>query len=82
MVTVLKNFEKWKQFLDERVDQARSAGMSDETIAKLAVQIGEFLADKVDPENDQERVLKQLWDAADDAERKTLAKLMIKLVES
>ncbi|GAB2722413.1 DUF3243 domain-containing protein [Paenibacillus thermoaerophilus] len=81
MATVLKNFQKWKEFLNDRIDQARGAGMSDETIAKMAVQIGEFLADKVDPENAEERLLKELWDAGDQAERQTLAKLMIKLVD-
>ena len=43
MATVLKVFDKWKEFLAERVSQAGHAGMSDETISKLAFQIGEFL---------------------------------------
>lgn len=81
MTTVLTNFEKWKQFLGERVEQAEKTGMKDETMAKLAVQIGEFLSDKVDPENKEERILKELWDIADQEEKKTLARLMIKLVQ-
>lgn len=80
MATVLKSFEKWKQFLAERVGQAEQAGMSEETISKLAFQIGEFLADKVDPENKEERVLKELWDVGNDEERKTIARLMIRWV--
>jgi predicted metal-binding transcription factor (methanogenesis marker protein 9) len=82
MATVLKNFERWKQFLSERVEQARKAGMSDETISTLASQLGEFLADKVDPENKEERVLKELWDVADESERKVIARLMVKLVSN
>jgi len=81
MATVLKVFDKWKEFLAERVSQAERAGMSEETISKLAFQIGEFLSDKVDPENVQERVLKELWDAGSDEEKKTLARLMVKLVD-
>lgn len=80
MATVLKVFDRWKQFLNERVDQAEKAGMKDETINKLAFQIGEFLSDKVDPENNEERVLKELWDVADEQEKRTIAKLMVKLV--
>lgn len=80
MATVLKVFDRWKQFLNERIEQAEKAGMKDETINKLAFQIGEFLSDKVDPENNEERVLKELWDVADEQERKTIAKLMVKLV--
>ncbi|MDF2961748.1 MAG: hypothetical protein K0S39_3483 [Paenibacillus sp.] len=80
MATVLKVFDRWKEFLNERVQQAEQAGMKDETINKLAVQIGEFLADKVDPENKEERVLKELWDVADQNEKQTIARLMVKLV--
>ncbi|MCR8630743.1 MULTISPECIES: DUF3243 domain-containing protein [Paenibacillus] len=80
MATVLKVFDRWKEFLNERVQQAENAGMKDETINKLAVQIGEFLSDKVDPENQEERVLKELWDVADENEKKTIARLMVKLV--
>ncbi|MFE5319534.1 DUF3243 domain-containing protein [Paenibacillus sp. NPDC056579] len=80
MATALKVFDRWKEFLGERVNQAEKSGMSEETISKLAFQIGEFLSDKVDPENNEERVLKDLWDVADEQERKTMAKLMVKLV--
>jgi hypothetical protein len=82
MATVLKVFERWKEFLGERVEQAEHAGMSDETVTKLAFQIGEFLSDKVDPENKEERILKELWDSGDEQERKVLAKLMVKLVKN
>jgi hypothetical protein len=78
--TVLSVFDKWKQFLNERVDQAEKAGMSDEIITKLAVQIGDFLANRIDPENKEERVLKELWDVGTEEERKVIARLMIKLV--
>lgn len=79
--TVLETFEKWKKFLAERVEQAKKAGMSEETISKLAFQIGEFLDEKVDPKNTEERLLKQLWDLGDVEERKTIARLMVKLVD-
>jgi hypothetical protein len=81
MATVLKVFDKWKEFLAERVTQAERAGMSDETLSKIAFQIGDFLSDKVDPENAEERVLKELWDAGNEEERRTIAKLMVKLVD-
>lgn len=80
MPTVLDTFEKWKQFLADRVQNAQSAGMTEDTIAKLAFEIGEFLEEKVDPKNEQQRVLKDLWDVGNEEERKTLARLMVKLV--
>lgn len=81
MNTVLETFEKWKTFLAERVNQAQAIGMSDETISQLAFQIGEFLDQKVDPQNNEERLLKDLWDVGTEEERKTLARLMVKLVD-
>jgi hypothetical protein len=81
MATTLKSFDKWKEFLGERVSQAEKVGMSEETVSKLAFQIGGFLQDKIDPENKEERVLKELWDVGNEEERKTLARLMVKLVK-
>jgi hypothetical protein len=81
MATVLQSFEKWKHFLSERVDKAERAGMSDEMITKLAFQIGEFLADRIDPENKEERMLQELWKVGNEEERKTIARLMVKLVD-
>jgi hypothetical protein len=81
MSTVLSNFATWKHFLAERVEQAKKIGMTEETIVSLAFEIGTFLEEKVDPKNEEERVLKELWDAGDEAERKTLACLMVKLVQ-
>lgn len=81
MSTVLTNFETWKHFLADRIAQAKKMGLGEDTIANLAYEIGSFLDEKVDPKNDEERVLKQLWDVGDEAERKSIAKMMVKLAE-
>jgi hypothetical protein len=81
MSTMLSNFDTWKKFLSERVKAAKNLGMSEVTISKLAFEIGQFLDAKVDPKNDEERVLKELWDVADDSERHTIARMMVKLAE-
>lgn len=81
MSTVLTNFETWKHFLQDRVSQAKTMGLTEETISNLAFEIGSFLDEKVDPKNDEESVLKQLWDVGDQEDRKTIARLMVKLVE-
>lgn len=81
MSTVLSNFETWKHFLADRVSQAKKMGLNDDTIANLAYEIGSFLDEKVDPKNDEERVLKELWDVGDESDRKSIAKMMVKLAE-
>jgi len=79
--TVLKNFDTWKKFLGERVKHAENAGFSEDAIANLAYEIGGFLEDKVDPQNDSNRALKELWDVGDESERKAIARLMVKLAK-
>jgi hypothetical protein len=81
MSTVLNNFDTWKKFLGDRVAAAKRLGMDEDAMGKLAYEIGEFLDQRVDPKNDEQRVLKELWDAGDESERKTMANLMIKLAQ-
>ncbi|UHA73874.1 DUF3243 domain-containing protein [Paenibacillus sp. 481] len=81
MTSVLRSFDTWKKFLGERVQNAKGLGMSEETISKLAYEIGSFLDEKVNPENPQERTLKELWDVGSEDERKTIARLMVKLAD-
>ncbi|MEO3945033.1 DUF3243 domain-containing protein [Gorillibacterium sp. CAU 1737] len=79
MATVLKSFEKWQTFLGNRISEAERLGVNDQTIIKLATEIGGYLSDKIDPENVEERLLKNMWDAADENERKSIASIMFKL---
>lgn len=81
MSSVLKNYDGWKKFLGDRVKNAKTLGMSEETISKLAYEIGSFLDEKIDPQNTQERTIKELWDVGDESDRKTIAKLMVRLAE-
>ncbi|SDT47309.1 Protein of unknown function [Paenibacillaceae bacterium GAS479] len=80
MSTVLSNFDSWKEFLAERLEQGKKLGLSEEAIGNLAYEIGSFLDEKVDPKNEEQRVLKEIWDVGDENERKTIARLMVKLV--
>ncbi len=48
-------------------------------MSEVAFQIGDYLAKNVDPKNEQERVLADLWRAADEKEQHVLANLMSRL---
>lgn len=79
-MSVLSNFDQWKEFLGDRVDQAIEAGMASEKIQNVAYRVGEYLADKVDPKNEQERLLQQLWEVGGEEDRHALARMMVGLV--
>lgn len=80
-MSVLENFKNWKEFLSNRVEQAERAGMSDETMENIAVEIGDYLSKHVSTENKEQQILKDLWEVADKEEQKVIASLMIKLVK-
>ncbi|WP_195573281.1 DUF3243 domain-containing protein [Paenibacillus sp. 1001270B_150601_E10] len=81
MASVLKNYDSWKKFLGDRVKNAKTIGMTEDTINNLAFEIGSFLDEKVDPQNPQERAIKELWEVGNESERKTIASLMVRLAE-
>ncbi|EPZ47483.1 MULTISPECIES: DUF3243 domain-containing protein [Alicyclobacillus] len=78
-MSVLDSFDNWREFLGEHVDKAQKMGFSDDQITNVASKMGEFLADRVDPKNPEQRLLKEMWDAGDEQERHTIAGLMVKM---
>ncbi|MCR2820651.1 DUF3243 domain-containing protein [Lederbergia panacisoli] len=81
-MSVLENWDQWKNFLGDRLDNAQDQGMSQKVINSLAHQVGDYLAKQVDPKNEQERVLSDLWSVASEEEQKAIASIMVKLVEN
>lgn len=74
-----ENWDKWKETLGKAADLGETVGMSDKTINNIAEKVGTFLSNHVDPRNDEERLLKKLWDAADKDDKEVLAKLIVKI---
>lgn len=78
---VLNNWEQWKDFLGERINQAKNAGLDEDVINELAQEVGDYLAKEVDPKNEQQRVLHDLWSVANEEEQQAIANVMVKLVQ-
>lgn len=81
-MSVLDNWNQWKDFLGDRLNQAKSEGMSQDVITDMAYQVGDYLAKQVDPKNEQERVLADLWSVASPEEQHAIANMMVKLVQN
>lgn len=81
-MSIMDNFDQWKDFLGDRLNQAQDKGMQQDTINNLAYEIGEHLAFKVDAKNDEEAILRDLWNVASEEERRTMASMMVKLVQN
>ena len=78
---LMDNWHKWKNTLGKAVDLGETVGLSDDTINNVAEKIGTYLSNNIDPHNDEERLLKELWDVASEEDRKTLAKLLVRVVD-
>ncbi len=81
-MSVLDNWQQWKDFLADRLHQGEHQGMGKDTINNVAFEIGDYLAKQVEPKNDQERILADLWSVADEQEQHAIANMMVKLVEN
>jgi hypothetical protein len=81
-MSVLDNWSQWKDFLGDRLNQAKSEGMNQNVINDMAYQVGDYLAKQVDPKNEQERVLADLWSVASPEEQHAIANMMVKLVQN
>nr|WP_295971607.1 DUF3243 domain-containing protein [uncultured Bacillus sp.] len=81
-MSVLENWQQWKDFLGDRLNQFEDQGGAKEAINDLAYQVGDYLAKKVDPKNEQERVLADLWSVASKDEQHAIANMMVKLVQN
>ncbi|WP_085992356.1 DUF3243 domain-containing protein [Oceanobacillus senegalensis] len=81
-MSVLDNFDTWKGFLSNRLQQAQQQGMDQQTITSIAAEVGDYLAQNVDAKNKEESVLKELWNAASEQEQQAIASTMVKLVQN
>lgn len=80
-MSVLDNWKQWQDFLGDRLQNAQGQGMSEGAINSLAHQIGDYLSENVDPKNEQQRVLSDMWSVASEQEQQAIANVMVKLVK-
>jgi len=81
-MSILDNWDQWKDFLGNRLDASNEKGLTDGAVSEMAYRLGDYLANEVDPKNAEEQVLKDLWTVADEQEQHTIANLMIKYVKN
>lgn len=78
---LIEDFDKWKKTLYNLVSMGEKVGLSEDTITNLGSKIGEFLASNVDPENREQRLLKEFFEVANEKEKEILTSLIIKMIQ-
>ena len=80
-INAINDWEKWKKTLYNAVSMGETVGLSEDTITNIGSKVGEFLASNVDPENPEQRLLKELFEVSNKSEQETLTNVIIKMVE-
>ena len=75
------NWDKWKKTLYNVIYVSETVGLSEDTISKIGSKVGEFLVSNVDPENREQRLLKEFFEVANKEEQETLTRVIIKMIE-
>jgi len=81
-MSVLSNFDGWKSFLGNRLQNAQQNGMDEGAINNIATEVGNYLAANIEPKNDEQKLLTELWNAADESQKQALAGTMVNLVKN
>ncbi|MFZ7119436.1 MAG: DUF3243 domain-containing protein [Eubacteriaceae bacterium] len=77
----MDNWNDWKNILRNAIDVGEKVGISDNTMVEIGSKIGSFLANNVDPENKEQRFLKEMWDVANDSEKETLTNVLMRMLK-
>jgi|BEDMetMinimDraft_2_1075160.scaffolds.fasta_scaffold50547_1 hypothetical protein len=75
------SFAQFKESLAEKLHLAERVGASRGTILNAAKDFSAWLAREVDPANPEQRLLKEMWEVADDNERNAMVSVLVKFVD-
>ena len=75
------SFAQFKDQLGHKLDTAHRMGASRGTILNAAKDFAEWLADAVDPNNPEQRLLKEMWSVADENEKNAMVNVLVKFMD-
>ncbi|MBE3590612.1 MAG: DUF3243 domain-containing protein [Firmicutes bacterium] len=80
-MTLTDSFENFLTELKQKIEVAKTTGMSESQITNQAAKVGDWLSKYYDPKSPEQRLLKELWDVSSESEQKAIASALYKLVE-
>ena len=82
MYEKLQDFNEFKAYLSKRIELGKKLGLDEEQLAVGAQKVANFLADNAVPQNREEALLMELWQAGNEEERHMLAHMLVKWADS
>ncbi len=77
----MNDWDSWRSMVKDAIESGRQFGLTDEQIKNAALEVGDFLAERVCPGTKEEELLKEMWNHATSEERKCLASVLMKAME-
>ena len=77
---ILENFNRFKQYLADKISLGENLGLSDEQLVKTTEHVANYLARNEEPRNREENVLMQLWKVGSKEQQHTLSHLLLEMV--
>ncbi|PLR85707.1 DUF3243 domain-containing protein [Bacillus sp. V33-4] len=77
---ILANFDQFKSYLGDKVSKGMKLGLDEEHLANAAQKVGDYLAQKEEPRNREEKLLQELWQVGNQEEKHMLAHMLVRLV--
>ena len=77
---ILENFNRFKQYLSEKVELGENMGLSEEKLAKTTELVANYLAKHEEPRNREEKVLMELWKSGSEEEQRMLSHMLLEMV--
>ena len=73
------NVKEFPKELSEVILDGQKHGVGDELMIKGMVSVGNLMGRFVTPDSPEEALMKEMWEIADDNEKNTIAKLVLKM---
>lgn len=77
---ILENFNRFKQYLADKIEIGENLGLSDEKLAKTTELVANYLAKHEEPRNREENLLMELWKSGSKEEQHMLSHMLLEMV--
>lgn len=78
---ILQHFGQFRDYLGDQVQKGEKLGLGEDGLAKGAKRVGDYLENNKEPKNREEKLLQELWKVAEEDEKKTLGRLLVRFTD-
>lgn len=76
-----EGFRQMLERLRDRAGEAKRMGLSDDDVAAITTQIGDWLARDAEPRTHEQRLLKEFWEVCDEDEKRVISHALLRVAE-